>query len=146
MKDGILKRVANTRIMSGIHDVQYISPVPSRLVMYDSRFSTLMASFGDRSANKINDTKNAGIVVRLICLMWSNKSTLTMVEARLVVSDNGDILSPKNAPETIAPAVIASDASMALPIPIKATPIVAVVVSELPSETPIIAVTANTIA
>jgi hypothetical protein len=113
---------------------------------YSYKFPPLRAISGDKKANKIKDIINAGIVVKLICLMWLNKSTPTMVEARFVVSDSGDILSPKNAPDTIAPAAIARFMSNALAIPINATPMVAVVVKELPSETPIIAVTANTIA
>ena len=36
-----------------------------------------------------------GIVVYIIYLMWVNKSVPTIAGARLVVSDNGDILSPK---------------------------------------------------
>ena len=66
------------------------------------------------------------------------RSTPTVPEARLVVSDNGDILSPKKAPETIAPAVIVSEISMAPAIPINATPTVATVVNELPIEIPTI--------
>ena len=69
-----------------------------------------------------------------------------MEAAKLVVSDNGDILSPKKAPETIAPAVIASDKSSAPAMPINATPTVATVVSELPTERPMIAVTTKTTA
>ena len=38
------------------------------------------------------------------------------------MSDNGDILSPKYAPETIAPAVIADGNPSAAPTPISATP------------------------
>lgn len=52
--------------------------------------------------------------------------------ARLVVSDKGDILSPKYAPEIIAPAVNPTCNPRACPIPIKAIPIVPVVDQELP--------------
>ena len=52
--------------------------------------------------------------------------------ARFVVSDNGDILSPKYAPEMIAPAIIPSLIPIAFPIPINANPTVAMVVHELP--------------
>ncbi len=52
------------------------------------------------------------------------------------VSDKGDILSPKNAPDTIAPAAIATFASNAWLIPIKATPRVATVVKLLPNAIP----------
>jgi hypothetical protein len=50
----------------------------------------------------------------------------------LVVSDSGDILSPKYAPEITAPAVIAGSNDSPWAIPINATPIVAAVVQELP--------------
>ena len=56
------------------------------------------------------------------------------------MSDKGDILSPKKAPETIAPAVIAGFKPKAFDRPIKATPKVATVVKLLPIEIPIIAV------
>ena len=56
------------------------------------------------------------------------------------VSDKGDILSPKNAPDTTAPAAIATLASKALLMPIKATPKVAAVVKLLPRAIPIIEV------
>ena len=49
-----------------------------------------------------------------------------------MVSDNGDILSPKYAPESMAPAVHPSLKPSALPMPISATPMVATVVQELP--------------
>ena len=54
--------------------------------------------------------------------------------ARLVVSDNGDILSPKYDPEIIAPATIPVFIDNNSPIPTKAIPIVAAVVQELPVE------------
>ena len=57
-----------------------------------------------------------------------------------MVSESGDILSPKNEPETIAPPVIAGFKSKAFDIPIRATPSVATVVKLLPIAIPIIAV------
>ena len=50
----------------------------------------------------------------------------------MVVSDNGDILSPKYAPEMTAPATIPAGIPILSPIPIPATPIVAIVDHELP--------------
>ena len=88
----------------------------------------------------------AGTVVQPILRICSNKSTPTIDEARFVVSESGDILSPKNAPETIAPAANGNESSSTLAIPMNATPTVATVVSELPIETPTIAVTTKTIA
>ncbi|CRH77484.1 Uncharacterised protein [Chlamydia trachomatis] len=94
----------------------------------------------------ISDMKKPGIVVQSILLICSNNGAPTVPDARLVESDNGDILSPRNAPEMIAPAVIANDKSIAAAIPIKATPIVADVVSELPIQSPISEHTRNVIA
>ena len=56
-------------------------------------------------------------------------------EAITVVSDSGEILSPKYAPEMMAPAITPSENPSALPMPISATPIVAMVVHELPTIT-----------
>ena len=67
--------------------------------------------------------------------MWSNRSTLLTDDARTVVSDSGEILSPKYAPEIIAPAVMASGKPSALPIPRSATPTVAMVVQDDPVST-----------
>ena len=64
----------------------------------------------------------------------------------LVVSDSGDILSPKNAPDTIAPAVMANDMSRAPEMPMKARPTVPTVVNELPTHMPTIEVTMSTTA
>ena len=64
--------------------------------------------------------------------MCEIKSLPAIAGARLVVSDKGDILSPKYAPLNIAPATKPSEISRALPIPINAIPIVAEVVHELP--------------
>ena len=52
--------------------------------------------------------------------------------AKFVVSDSGDILSPKYAPEIIAPAVISGERPKPKDIPIKATPSVPATVHELP--------------
>ena len=52
--------------------------------------------------------------------------------ASTVVSDSGDTLSPKYAPEIMAPAIQPSSNPCALPIPRRAMPIVAMVVHELP--------------
>ena len=50
--------------------------------------------------------------------------------ARLVVSDMGDILSPKYDPETTAPAVMAGLTPRPMEIPMSATPMVPAVVYE----------------
>ena len=71
--------------------------------------------------------------------MCENKSTLHDDDARTVVSDRGDTLSPKYAPEMIAPAIHPSLYPITLPIPWNAMPIVAIVVHELPDRTDITA-------
>lgn len=53
-------------------------------------------------------------------------------EANTVVSDNGDILSPKYAPLIMAPAIQPSSNPWARPMPMRAMPMVAMVVHELP--------------
>ena len=55
-----------------------------------------------------------------------------MAGARFVVSDSGDILSPKYAPEMIAPTVMPSGMPRPCPTPTRATPMVPMVVQELP--------------
>ena len=55
-----------------------------------------------------------------------------MAAAKFVVSDKGDILSPKYAPDIIEPATKPSGIPNASPIPINAIPIVAIVDHELP--------------
>ena len=75
---------------------------------------------------------NDGIVVMVIYLICSNNGTRTVDDANTVVSDKADTLSPKYAPEMIAPAIQPSEYPCASPTPIKATPIVAIVVHELP--------------
>ena len=64
--------------------------------------------------------------------MCENNLLPAIAAAKFVVSDKGDILSPKYAPEITAPAVIPRGMPIALPIPIKAIPTVADVVQELP--------------
>ena len=64
--------------------------------------------------------------------MCVNSGVSVTDDARMVVSDNGEILSPKYAPEMMAPAMMPSSNPCALPIPIRAIPIVAMVVHELP--------------
>ena len=40
-------------------------------------------------------TAKLGVVVQVMCLMWVKMSMPVTAGARLVVSDSGDILSPK---------------------------------------------------
>ena len=65
-------------------------------------------------------------------LMCVNRSVPVEELARIVVSLNGDSLSPKYAPEMIAPALQGAGTPSAVPIPRSATPIVATVVHEVP--------------
>ena len=87
--------------------------------------------------------KNAGWIIQFASL---DDPFIPIEEARFVVSDKGDILSPKKAPETIAPAVILMDSPIASPIPISATPMVAAVVNELPITMPLKEVSKKAIA
>ena len=64
----------------------------------------------------------------LICV---NNSAPHIAGAKFVVSERGDILSPKYAPEIIAPAVSPAEIPNAVPIASSAIPIVAMVDQEL---------------
>jgi hypothetical protein len=64
--------------------------------------------------------------------MWENKSAFAIDDAKTVVSDIGDILSPKYAPDIMAPALRADGTPRASPIPRRAIPMVAMVVQEVP--------------
>ena len=68
-----------------------------------------------------------------------NSGTSVVEDAKTVVSLITEILSPKYAPEIIAPAIHPSSNPKALPIPIRATPIVAMVVHEEPVSSDMIA-------
>ena len=63
----------------------------------------------------------------------------------LVESDSGDILSPKYAPETTAPAVAARGTSTAAAAPISATPSVPAEPHEVPVQIDITAVIRNAV-
>ena len=80
-----------------------------------------------------------GIVVYIIYLIWENKLLEDIAAARFVVSERGDILSPKYAPEIIAPATNPSEIPSTWPIPIRAIPTVAIVDHELPEASDTIA-------
>ena len=64
--------------------------------------------------------------------MWLHRSVSTTAGVRLVVSESGDILSPKNEPDTTAPAVQYSGTPRAWPIPMMARPTVPTVPQEVP--------------
>ena len=64
--------------------------------------------------------------------MWVNKDMPATAGAKFVVSDSGDILSPKQAPQITAPAASAGEIPVVTAIPMKATPTVLTVVKELP--------------
>ena len=80
----------------------------------------------------INVIIKVGMVVYIIYLIWIKRSVPDIAAARFVVSDRGDILSPKYAPEIIDPATKPWDIPNTSPIPISAIPIVAIVDQELP--------------
>ena len=97
-----------------------------------------------RTANKISETKNAGMVVHIMFLMCAKRSEPATAEAKLVESDSGDILSPKTAPEMMAPAVNAGLIPRVVPIPKRASPTVETVVNPLPMASPTSEQTRNT--
>ena len=71
-------------------------------------------------------------VVVSIYFICEKMGTSEVEEAKTVVSLITDILSPKYAPEIIAPAIHPSLNPIALPMPISATPMVAIVVHDEP--------------
>src|SRR5690554_8213286 len=80
---------------------------------------------------------NEGMVVYNIYRMCVNRSVPAIAGAKLVVSLSGEILSPKYAPDRMAPAVISNGMIMASAITIRAIPTVAEVVQLLPVATAI---------
>ena len=87
-------------------------------------------------ANKPNEMSPAGSVLHKICLMCVKRSVSTTAEAKLLVSDNGDNLSPKIPPLIIAPATKAGFRFMVTPMSKKAIPTVDVTVKALPTAAP----------
>ena len=85
-----------------------------------------------QNKNTTPEITAAGSVSYIIAPMWSNSPVPTQAGAMLVVSDSGDILSPKIEPATIAPTTIGRFASIASAIPYMATPAVPAEVQELP--------------
>ena len=73
-----------------------------------------------------------GPVVIIMYRICVNNGVPLTDDASIVVSLSGDILSPKYAPEIIAPAVQPSSKPSARPIPSSASPIVATVVHDDP--------------
>ena len=55
--------------------------------------------------NAVSVMTKEGIVVTIMNRIWVNKGVPADEEARTVVSDNGETLSPKYAPDMIAPAI-----------------------------------------
>src|SRR3546814_14531249 len=74
----------------------------------------------------------AGTVVGIMFLMCENRSTPVTAGARFVVSESGDTLSPKNAPDTTAPAVQYIGMPTPAPIPIRDSPTVPTVPHDVP--------------
>ena len=108
--------------------------ISSREVRICSTVSLLTsaAEVWPRTAKPMPASTIAGPPVVTIALMWSKRSASATAGATLVVSDSGDILSPKAAPETTAPAVSAGLMPRPMPTPISATPTVPAVDQEEP--------------
>lgn len=88
---------------------------------------------------KTNSYKNPGIVAVETLFIFSKIFTSQVPAERFTVSEIGDILSPKIAPQITAAAVISGDTPNPPPIPIKATPKVAAVPQEVPVQSVAIA-------
>ena len=86
---------------------------------------------------------SVGILVISIYLICLYKSTPEILEDKYVVSERGDILSPKYAPDIIAPASQALSNPIISPALSIAIPIVPIVVQELPRIREIIVVNKN---
>ena len=74
----------------------------------------------------------AVIVAFIMNLTCENTSVPAIAGARFVVSDRGDSLSPKYAPERIAPAVGPTGTPRPAAIPISARPMVPIVPHDVP--------------
>ena len=97
----------------------------------DTSFST-GGPANPSTANATHASANAGTDVHTWARMWSNVSAFTIWADRIVVSDSGEVLSPRYAPEMTAPAVMAGDTPSRPAMPTRPTPIVPAVVHELP--------------
>lgn len=82
---------------------------------------------------------DAGTVVHIIALICEKIFTLVTSAAKLVVSDSGDILSPKTAPAIIAPAAIPAGIFNCALIAISAMPAVDADPHAVPVATDVIA-------
>ena len=107
-----------------------------RLSMYKSAVvvSTAppLALVNPKTVYRIREITRAGVVVQSMELICSNNVVPAIADAKFVVSENGDCLSPKYAPDTIAPAVMAGLIPRPAPIPINAIPTVPADDQELP--------------
>src|SRR5574344_1057063 len=86
---------------------------------------------------------NAGIVVIVIYFTCLYRLTPATDAERLVVSERGETLSPKYAPEMIAPASQPTGSPIIVPALSMATPMVPTVVHELPARSDTIAQSRN---
>ena len=87
----------------------------------------------------------AGMAVSMRYRIWSKRSTPQALDATTVVSLSGDTLSPKYAPDIMAPATHPGWKPMTVPMPMNATPMVAMVLQELPVSTDMTAQTAHVV-
>ena len=84
------------------------------------------------AVNSTSATSAAGIVVYIMDPMWSYRGTLLTPEARFVVSDRGDILSPNQAPQTTAAMTSGTGMEVVEATPTRAMPMVATLPKEVP--------------
>ena len=106
------------------------SPALISLIIVKS--SSFPEYLNPRIRKKMIEMMYEGPVVKIMCLICSNNVEPAMAGARFVVSESGDILSPKYAPEIMAPPIIGAGMPRPIPTPIKAIPTVPAVVQEDP--------------
>ena len=91
-----------------------------------------VVSIRPAAVNSTSATSAAGIVVYIMDPMWSYRGTLLTPEARFVVSDRGDILSPNQAPQTTAAMTSGTGMEVVEATPTRAMPMVATLPKEVP--------------
>ena len=128
------RKAMRTPVASGTSKVQGVMWKVLESPSAKSCALTAVASTRKKPATRkmINVSVIDGNVVKSMYLIWTNRSVPVAELARIVVSLSGESLSPKYAPEMIAPALHGAGTPSAVPMPRSATPIVATVVHDVP--------------
>ena len=127
---------AGTRAMTLILK---FAPRVSRISSMLLRSALAEAFLMPSTVYRIRQITVAGTVVYIMEPMWSYRGVPDISAATLVVSDRGDILSPKKAPEQTAPAISGAEMPILVPTPNKAKPMVAIEPKEVPVKRLVIA-------